>query len=157
MKEVAKNLFVGSDADCLTTDYAVVHACKSCHQQGVGYTGSLKKSHPHYLIFEQDDNLYLNMVDMERELLAHYTHGMMSAAFNFIDTRLPHKPVLIHCNMGMSRSASVALLYLARKSQINATSYIAAATDFAELYPPFSLGTGVQLYLQNNWDELMRL
>lgn len=42
----------------------MIHACKSpCHQQAVGYRGSLVVSHPNYLALQQEHDLYLDIID----------------------------------------------------------------------------------------------
>jgi len=71
MQQVQNRLYVRDDSDCTprNEDYAVVHACKHpCHQEAVGYTGSLSSSHPHYLSYRDGDDLYLNMIDPERPM-----------------------------------------------------------------------------------------
>ena len=46
-----------------------VHACKTpCHQRAVGYQGSLPSRHPHYLVLERPNNLYLDMIDPSEPL-----------------------------------------------------------------------------------------
>lgn len=82
MKEIIENLFVGKDFDCsaVGSDYAIINACKTCHQKEVNYSGNLSSSHPNYLIYENHNNLFLNLVDMDRELLPKYTHSIMKSA-----------------------------------------------------------------------------
>jgi hypothetical protein len=72
MIEIIENLYIGDDSDCINQnrDMTIIHACKTCHQKGVGYRGNLPSTHPNYLILETNGNLYLNLVDMERELFA---------------------------------------------------------------------------------------
>jgi len=134
--------------------FKTIHACKTpSHQQAVGYTGSLPSTHPHYLVFQEEDDLYLNMVDSEREFSARFTDPMFKASFEFIDTT--DRPVFIHCNQGKSRSASIALAYLAKNEKIANISYEHAHKDFIKLYPDYCPGNGVRLYMINNWDWLM--
>jgi hypothetical protein len=66
MVEVYDRLFVGATDDCRigVEKLAVVHACKSpCHQQAVGYRGSLPANHLNYLVLQRDHDLYLNIID----------------------------------------------------------------------------------------------
>ena len=162
MKEVMKNIFVGDIEDCknvfnaVDANYAIVHACKTCHRLGVGYTGNLKNDHPEYLIKEDGIDLFLNMVDMDRELMALYTNPIMKAAFEFIDKylKLEHK-VLVHCDQGGSRGPSVAMLYISRYNQW--PSYKYAVDYFKEIYPDFNPGRGIELYMQKNFDAIMKL
>jgi len=120
MKEISPRLFIGNDCDCVNVgpDWAVVHACKTCHQKRVGYRGSLPASHPNYLIYEEGFHLYLNLVDMEREFLPKFTHPIMQVAFRFLGSHHKKHNVLVHCNQGYSRSPAIGLLWLARQNSI---------------------------------------
>lgn len=135
----------------------MIHACKTCHQKALGYSGSLPSSHPNYLVYESGDDLYLNLVDMDREFLPKYTHPIMSAAMGFIDTWIDAGPILIHCNQGCSRSPAIGLVYMARKGAVDASSYQAARNDFMKLFPAYMPGRGISLYLEHWWQELMTL
>jgi len=158
MKEITEKLFIGDDTDCsiASKKFAIIHACKTCHQKGVGYSGNLPASHPNYLIFEQENNLYLNMVDMERELLPRFTHPIMNSAIYFIEKNISERTILIHCNQGQSRSPSIGLVYLARENNIASNSYSDARNDFLNVYPNYLPGRGIELYLMKYWQELMR-
>jgi len=155
MIEVYENLFIGDDTDCYPQNFKTIHACKTCHQKHLGYRGSLPQNHPAYLIAETPEHLFLNMVDMERELLPKFTHPIMKAAMDFMDKHIGNNKILIHCNQGASRSAAVALLYLARKGVISKENYQKAEADFIKIYPKTNLGLGIKLYLNNNWRELV--
>ncbi len=157
MIEIIDNLFCGNDHDCSACGdhFSVIHACKTCHQKGVGYRGNLPSTHPNYLIFEQENHLYLNMVDMERELLPRFTHPIMNSAICFIEKNITKTPILIHCNQGHSRSPSIGLIYLSRKNKIASNSYSDARNDFLNIYPNYFPGRGIELYLIKNWQGLM--
>lgn len=159
MIEVSPNLFVGTDRNCNfgnANDWAIIHACKSpCHTTFVGYKGSLSSIHPNYLIAEDKNNLVLNMVDMEKELLPKFTNPIMEASIHFIEKHIQDKKVLVHCNQGMSRSPSIALVYLARKNKIINASFEEAYFDFTNLYPNYQPGKGIHKYLSKNWRFLL--
>ena len=161
MIKVAENLFVGNENDCfydIRDEWVVIHACKHpCHVRKVGYTGSLPSNHPEYLISEGQDHLFLNMVDMQQPLLPKFAHPIIKRALEFIEENIPSKKVLIHCNLGESRAPSIALVYLATKRKIKNTTLQDAYIDFIKLYPGYTPGTGIYLYMQNNWQEIMDL
>ena len=161
MVEIFKNIFIGTDQECSfnpPSDFAIIHACKyPCHAKAVGYRGSLQSNHPYYLVMENGQNLFLNMVDMERELSPVYTHPIMKAAIAFIEKHIGERKILVHCNQGMSRSPSIALLYLARIGAIPSDSYSNAVMSFQKLYSYFNPGRGIALYMNNNWDELIKI
>ncbi|SHN28931.1 dual specificity protein phosphatase [Chitinophaga sp. CF418] len=158
MIQIHPNLFVGNTADCElnTPDVAVVHACKDpCHRRAVGYKGNLPSTHPHYLVHQDNNHLYLNMVDMEDEFAAHFTDPIMQQAMAFIERNITERPVLVHCNLGMSRSPSIALLYMARRGFIGNMSYSIARNDFKTIYAPYNPGNGIATYLNRNWEKLL--
>lgn len=158
MIEVFENLFVGNDEDCksmVSEGWSVIHACKiHCHQNAVGYKGNLKSSHPNYLIYERNNHLFLNMVDMEQELLPIYTNPIMKAAISFIDKHISDKKVLIHCNQGMSRAPSITMIYLAHIEAIASDSFENAAKDYLKLYPVYNPGNGILKYMIKNWKTI---
>jgi protein-tyrosine phosphatase len=157
MIEVHNNLFVGDLNDCqIAQDMAVVHACKTpCHQKAVGYSRALPQNHPNYLIKEDGDNLYLNLVDMNR-ILPPFTDEPVRRALTFIKTNLEdNNKVLIHCNVGQSRSCAIAMIFLAKEGIIEKNSFSEALENFRDIYPNVNLGIGFQSYLQNNWTRLM--
>jgi hypothetical protein len=65
MIELYPRLFVRDQESCLGgfDGLAVVHACNSpCHEQAVGYRGTLPPERPYYLSFEDAHNQYLNLI-----------------------------------------------------------------------------------------------
>lgn len=159
MKEILENLFIGSDSDCsnAASGIAVIHACKTCHQKGVGYRRNLSSTHPHYLIYESGNHLFLNLVDMERELLAKFTHPIMKSALSFIRHHIDDKRIIVHCNQGHSRSPSIGLVYLAQTEKISNQSFQDAKKEYVRIYPAYLPGTGIELYLTNNWESILAL
>ena len=158
MKEIYKNLYVGSLSDCsneIKDGWVVIHACKSpCHQNAVKYRGNLLKTHPNYLIKEQEPHLFLNMVDMNVPLDHLYTGPIINATMNFIQKNIQTKKVLIHCNQGLSRSPALALVYLAKVAKvINNQNYEMAKTDFIRIFPNYQPGSGLEYYLIHSWNQ----
>jgi hypothetical protein len=161
VKKVYTNLFIGSDDDCNTCiinpEFYIIHACKTCHQRAVGYKGSLPSTHPNYLIYENGAHLFLNMVDMPNELLPKFTNPIFNCSMNFINREIQNKKILIHCNMGQSRSPSIGLAYLAITGVISNNSYETAIKEFKVFYPEYLPGAGIMLYMRHNWDFLMNI
>jgi hypothetical protein len=108
MVKIEDRLFIGSENDCRngTEQLAVVHACKSpCHQRAVGYRGSLLNSHPNYLFLQQDNDLYLNIIDPPVPLFKIETFKRFLA---FARSKYDcGSSLLIHCNQGESRARQV--------------------------------------------------
>jgi predicted protein tyrosine phosphatase len=161
MKEIHPNLFIGSEQNCVQLSqmgWVIIHACKNpCHVQSVGYKGSLPSTHPNYLVMEKEDHLFLNMVDMEKELSPIFTNPIMKSAMAFIDKHIATRKILVHCNQGLSRSPSIVLLHLAIKGHIANDTYSNAVVDFRKMYPEFSPGQGISLYMNKNWNEILKL
>lgn len=161
MLQIYDKIYVGAEQDChfnALDDWAIIHACKHpCHIKAVEYKGNLPQSHPNYLIFENNKHLVLNMVDMEQELHPKYTNPIMSAAMIFIEKYIEMNKILIHCNQGQSRSPSIALIYIARKSIINNESFSTAAKEFIQLYQYYQPGRGIAAYMNRNWNYLMNM
>lgn len=106
---------------------------------------------------EKEGHLFLNRMDMEKELSPIFTHPIMKSAMAFIDKHIATKKVLVHCNQGLSRSPSIVMLHLAIRGHIANDSYSSAVTDFRRMYPYFSPGRGIALYMNNNWEEILKL
>jgi hypothetical protein len=137
---------------------AMIHAAKDpCHVQAVG-SRRLPKDHPEYLSCLRGDlgeHLVLNLIDPPLPL---FQLKSFQTALDFLDQwMLPSKPgVEIHCNHGLSRAPSLALLWLAKRSKVlrEADSYPAAAMKFLPLYPDYSAGEGIKTFLTDHWNEL---
>jgi len=155
MKEVYDCIFVGCDHECFDKreGWVTVHACKvPCHQRAVGYRGNLPHYHPNYLVLEKENNLYLNMIDPISPLFK------MPLFIEFLRFMRKHwnegKKVLIHCNKGNSRAPSLALLFLAKDiGTISNESYKKAKEEFRRIYPFYSPGIGIQIYLNKYWNK----
>jgi len=156
MFEIYPNLFVGNCNDCFYHEkdgWAVIHACKSpCHQNILGYKGSLPQNHPNYLIYERPNHLFLNIIDPQEPL---FKLPLFSRSLDFIDSHLPTQKVLVHCNNGLSRAPSIVLLFLAKRlKNIDNDDFMHAASDFKKLYPYYQPGRGILIYLSQNWQTL---
>ena len=131
----------------------MVHACKSpCHQHALGYSKSLPATHPNYLVFERGADLFLNIIDPPLPL---FKAPLFAEALRFSQAHAAAgRQLLFHCNQGQSRAPSLALLHLAKNLRwLDAASYEAAAREFVQVYPSYTPGRGIQLYLEEHWDE----
>ena len=155
MRRVYDNLFVGSLKDCVvgTDELAVVHACKwPCHVNAVG-SRQLPKTHPNYLALRDERNLWLNIIDPPIPLFQLETFHI------FLDfMRQQHQdfvPVLIHCNQGLSRSPTLAMLFLSKVLLvITDTSYNQARIKYREIDESFWPSGGIRTFLALNWDNI---
>lgn len=157
-----KNIFVGTEQDdCFhgfVKNWAVVHACKyPCHKLALGYEHHLQKTHPNYLTYLNGKHLYLNIIDTHSPKF--FSLDLFESSIRFISTfaKQGHS-VLIHCNKGESRSPSIALVYLARETDlITDSDYDNAREDFYPLFPTYLPRSGIDAFLRENWKALMNI
>lgn len=157
MTEIYPNLFVGNLIDYeqnqSNEDFYFVQACKEpCHRKALGYTGrSADENHPEYLIAYRERRIILNMIDPPTS--KYFENVLFEKSLNFIKEHLiSGKKVLVHCNQGLSRSPSIALLYLATIKEIDNSSFESAELDFIKLYPSYK-PNGIKQFLILNWEH----
>jgi hypothetical protein len=156
MTAVFERIYVGGETSCRGSDAStsVVHACKTpCHQRAIGYRGALPSDHPHYLVLRRGDELFLNMIDPPAPL---FKLALFEAFMTFAKERYDAgATLLIHCNLGISRSPSLALLFLAKHLRaISSESFEAARADFLRLYPCYQPAMGIRQFLEENWGAI---
>lgn len=163
MRMVFENLYCGDEHDCKNVCYpngeppmhlAIVHACKEpFHRQFVGYTGrGAPKDSPEYLWAERGNRLVLNMVDAPSSLF--FDKGMIDKALNFIEQKLGEGlKVLVHCNVGESRSPSLCLLYLIKHCIIKGDTLEDCEAEFMKVYPEYNPGAGMRGFVKQHWME----
>jgi hypothetical protein len=155
LHQVAPRLRYGNLAAAhrvMDADMAVVHACKEpCHKQMLGGGVALSATHPEYLAATRGLHLYLNMIDPPVPL---FKHEMFAAFFAFVDQHISTRTVLIHCNQGLSRAPSLALLVMAKRLELLPNvSYEAARAEFSRQFT-YQPGAGVATFLTQHWHSL---
>jgi len=159
MIEIYKNVFVGNEIDYERTvkyqdGWATVHACKEpYHRQALGYSGrAVSKDHPEYLFALRGDHLILNLVDVDNP--DWISPVIINKAIEFIDDAIESgKPVLIHCNQGMSRSAGIGLIYLAHIGLFKDMTFEAVEKNYMTIYPPYNPARGMREFVRLNWEQ----
>lgn len=157
IREIYPNLFCGDinayppAADM--SNWAVLHACKEPYHRAIlGYTGrGAPKDDPEYLFAERGNRLALNIVDAPQSIF--FDKGMIDKALSFIEQKLGEGlKVLVHCNEGKSRSASICMLYLIKHGVIKGDSLEDCITLFLELYPSYNPGKGILEFMKENFN-----
>jgi len=158
MLEVYPNLFVGNkiDEQRLRGDpnWFFIHACKEpYHRQALGYTvRAAPKSHPEYLIARRNSCLILNLIDGTDVNCV--SVEIIDVALETIHANIGKTKILLHCNQGLSRSPSIALLYLARYTDLfmglDVDKGVAA---FRKIYPSYNPARGMAGYIRLNWAQ----
>lgn len=160
MTGVYKNLYVGDERDYESNirlknqnGWSIVHACKEpYHREALGYSGrGAPKNHREYLVAKRDNKLILNLIDATDP--DYIPKEIIDEALEFIEESLSNdKKVLVHCNLGMSRSPGIAMLYLAQKGEISSESFQQALNEFMKVYPRCNLASGMRGFLEQHWD-----
>ena len=158
MKMVFEGLWVGNQTDYengnFNDEWAFCLAAKEpFHRSTIGYTGrACDKTHPEYLMARRDNKLILNLVDAPKAEF--FDKGIIDAALEFIDERLKaRQKVLIVCNEGRSRSASLCMLYLIKHGIIKGNSLEDCEAKFMKVYPEYMPGTGMRGFVKEHWRE----
>lgn len=168
---VHDRIFVGDQSDCRSfqcfsppprsfekghvhREMAVIHACKSpCHQRAVRYSGSLDETHPNYLSLVRDDQLFLNLIDPPTTMfrLESFDVFMRFASEHYSAGR----GLLIHCNQGVSRGPSLALVFMAKKlAAVEPGSFEAARRSFGKRYKKYIPSSGIEEFLKTHWEKI---
>ena len=161
MKEITDNLFIGSQEDYelnvkFQPDWFVIHACKEpYHRQALGYTGrAVANTHPEYLIAERGNRLILILVDVEEP--KYIVKEIIDKAILTIDEKIKAKKTLVHCNQGMSRSATIGLLYLHYSGIISTDNFKKAEIKYLKLYPNYNPANGMRTFAELNWNNYQK-
>ncbi len=132
---------------------AIVHCCKyPC------FVNSERYHPPETMIREHvrrdGDDIYINMIDPSSPLFYSY---LFTEANRFIEQKVrQHKRIIIHCNVGVSRSPSVLLVALAHLGYLPRESYDSARAEFdayrGNWHQP---GLGIEMFLREHWGEII--
>jgi hypothetical protein len=95
----------------------------------------------------------LNLLDLAVEV--DLPRGLFDAGLGFVHEALQTGgPVLVHCEQGLSRSASIGLLYLRRHTnRVPPGDYGEAEEWYLGVYPPYRPGAAIRHFLRRHWDE----
>lgn len=153
-------LYIGNELSSLQDFTFIIQAAKEpWHREALGYkTPGAPKDSDEYLIAYRDNDrrIILNLVDSPNP--SYISKEIISLAPHIIKSRLgileagdadDNKKMLVQCNKGESRSPSLVLLFLVRKTgwaaQFKGKQEAWAA--FKGLYPPFNPAAGIKHWL----------
>ena len=120
------------------------------HQSQVGWSGrGCNKDNPYYLFKEEDDAIYLNMIDGDDS--KYVNDEMIDAALGFMKRHLDNDAsVFVYCSLGESRSPSIALMYMLEHGLMEATSDV--LSEFRDkFYANYQPKRGNAEYILNRW------
>ena len=159
MQKIANlNIYVGTKEEYLiaiSQNMKIVCALNRAsgfvtHQSQVGWSGrGCNKDNPYYLYKEEQDAIYLNMIDGEDHV--YLNDEMIDAALSFMKRHLDNdQTIFIYCSLGESRSPSIALMYMLEHGLIDANDNV--LVDFRDkYYRNYQPKRGNLEYIQKRW------
>ncbi len=144
---------VGGIGECTqgSSSESVIHACKHpCYVRRIHPAKSYPPQDERYLWVEDDNDLFLNIIDPPEQLL--FKTESMKKVLSFGKSR---PRILVHCNEGKSRSVSLAILLWSVLGDGHDT-FDEAKRQFELAHPdlPHTPQRGIQRFLAKHWDEL---
>ena len=154
-EEIIRNLYIGDlDDNELVRgrpDWAVIHAEQEMHRRYVD---------THRLVFKDailtpgGNELYLAFEDAMK--VDQVNTGCIRPALDFTHKHLTQgRKVLIHCLAGVSRSPTIAMLYLLQYTDVlPKTNIFDAIFSFSEIYPLYHPNDGLFAYAAKFLEEI---
>jgi hypothetical protein len=158
MEEILKGLYLGDDDDvpeAKKRGYARLCACKDgpdSHRSMLGYTTLGAPKDKNYLFARKDDVLALNLIDSpDPEMIP---DKVIDAGLDFIkEMQDKHRTLLVHCNAGHSRSATIVLMYLHAIGELP-QGFVGAERMFRTIYEKYDPGVGMRTHAHLRWKDL---
>lgn len=157
-------IFVGPGADTYKFAGSILHCArdpwytqarityKLCWKNGTPDKFHLPEINQSDTVIEMSYNeMALNMVDAQSPI--YFSDEMINAGQQFITDRLAAgDPVLVHCNQGISRSPSMAFLWMFEHGFLD-DEFRYAVPQFRERYKDWSPGNGIWQYLKKRCER----
>jgi|GEM_PF-1402173 len=150
MKEVRNNLYIAKREDLTKTnedDYAFIHATKT-----------MFKGNKNEVLIEEDNHLYLNWVDSPDMKYFDFNNkgtDVFISILDFIDKWINCRKVIINCDEGISRSPTIAMVYMAKRTkEISNKDHVFAERDFSNIYESYWAGKGISDFVFKNWFKI---
>lgn len=145
------NLYLGSKIDYEElndkNNWAFVHACKSYFDQ------LPEKVREGESCIALQNHFYINWQDLPDS--ASFKTEDFILALDFIDENINNKKVLIHCDWGQSRSATLAMVFLSKRLKLLPSEFLDALNAFRLLYPDYQLPSGISKFTGKHWNEII--
>lgn len=150
-------LYTGNENDFMdyfgSDDVALINLASTVHSKILGYKPD-KSSEQYVLYFDVKNNIAsANFVDsLDPKYFDYMGNGqqVFTKLLDFLEERHDIK-TLISCNLGMSRSNALAMLYMSKRTKEISDDFEKAIEEFKVIVPFFNPSLGIYLYLKNNW------
>ncbi len=160
MKQIGANrIFVGNkDEIGLAREKGMfivnaVRNCKGyeCHKSVVGWKGNAcDKNSPYYFYFSDLDALYLNLIDSNK--VEYIPDQIIDIFLETVKEKLDNgRDVFICCSLGLSRSPSLALIYLLENNLFDNNNSIESFRE--EFYQQYEPKQGFVDYIERKYGQ----
>jgi len=151
-------LFVGGDVDDAEAQkrgYAILVCAKDGpwgHRSLLGYHTLGAPKGPNYFHFTRGKRMVLNLLDMDDPNFIQ--EDVIFAGLRFINDRLKAgDKVLVHCNAGVSRGPTTAMIFLRSIGELP-SGFLTSEKVFRALYPKYNPGRGMRVFARAHWAQL---
>jgi protein-tyrosine phosphatase len=122
----------------------------------MGWSRGDGRDDPNYLAKLSEDWLTINWVDGPARLFD-WSAWLWPYAFDLIDEwRGEGRRVDVVCDQGLSRSPTLVMAYLAKRTDLLPDSFVEAATEFGRHYPWKPNCAGITGWVRDHWEVLDR-
>lgn len=163
MLEIAPRLYIATEEEVKTltpAEYSLCSLASTFHYQMHNKKkGEFNKEDPCYVMCSHGNQiLSLNWIDGAASYFDYEGKGVenIQKILTWIEYQLDHnRKVILMCNRGLSRSPTIALLYLSKVMHIlPEESFYRAMEAFKEKYPEYAPGKGIVEFVSGNWENL---
>jgi hypothetical protein len=157
--EIIKNLYVGDDDTYERVKnnlgWSFLRATKEGpggHRQTLGYSTLAAPAGPNYLWIRRGKLLALNLIDVDDPEMI--PDEVIDKGLKFIDERMRSgDKVLVACEAGHNRSATLALMYLRTIGELP-QGFDRAQHIFKTIYSKYEPRVSMRTHARTRWDEL---
>ena len=166
MYKIINNIYVGPVSTVLFAKecgFSILGCCKyPLHQQNARLTGAsrdgylkIPKTEPEYYYAERDHALYCNLIDADD--MKYIPDVIIERALKFIADEISDgRKVLAVCNNGVSRSPSIALMYLIREGYFDSSyTFDEVLKIFRKKYPIYQPNKGMYDYTKQFFEKYL--
>jgi protein-tyrosine phosphatase len=152
MVEIDKGVYIGNCSDYEFNkdkqDMNFINACKYPYWKE--YVGN----HCNNGLYAYENNrLICNLVDADD--VNYIPKEIINECVGFIEKSVSAgKNILINCNEGRSRSATIGLIYLIKNNKINGDNFAEVMEKYKEIVPRFEPNLGMLSYASNYFNNL---
>lgn len=147
-------IFVGSRPDGIDVPHPVISATRTTHLMRCGFRAD--RGRPDYLwhVDPRRTWLSINWVDGPDRLFD-WSKDVWPLAFDLLDEWTRKGRAVVHCDQGKSRSPTLVMAYLAKRTPLLPDDFVPAAMQFQRMYPSWTPKMdGIAGWVQNHWEDL---